>query len=335
MSAKRKRDNKKKSKPKRRSNRDDFSKTTVRILGDQVGWHCSDPGCRAQCRGPHTDPSKSVSVGIGGHIKGAAPKGPRYDPNQTPEQRKSAENGIYLCAIHGKVVDSDQSKHTVEQLREWKRRAIERADNELGKPALDRPLLQLSIFRHRDAADWNYIGGGGRIVYGTKARFYHLNVSNAHRATAQAHNVHVLLVRIDHQDASGTFKPVWQGDAARIWWRYEREDPHITPKRTVGPDLQLDLMFLEKDPPVLHQPSQTFRRAGAPQLSLRLAFLAAKLEPFLAFKPNRPVILHVQAQGDETDSEVFRVKVEWDGQWSDDDAEMERHLTCEAVEGDP
>ena len=41
----------------------------------------------------------------------------------TPEQRTSAENGIWLCTIHAKVVDSDETHYTVELLRQWQARA--------------------------------------------------------------------------------------------------------------------------------------------------------------------------------------------------------------------
>ena len=40
----------------------------------------------------------------------------------TPEERRSAENGIWLCDVHARAVDSEDSKFTVDELREWKRR---------------------------------------------------------------------------------------------------------------------------------------------------------------------------------------------------------------------
>src|SRR4029077_20169332 len=41
----------------------------------------------------------------------------------TPEQRRHSSNGIWLCEIHGKVVDSDAEHFTVEMLRKWKETA--------------------------------------------------------------------------------------------------------------------------------------------------------------------------------------------------------------------
>jgi hypothetical protein len=36
-------------------------------------------------------------------------------------------------------------------------------------------------------------------------------------------------------------------------------------------------------------------------------------------------ILTLQARGVDADSEVFRVEISWDGQWSDDTEEMAKH----------
>ena len=57
------------------------------------------------------------------HICAAAPGGPRYDEKQTSEQRKSADNGIWMCRLHGDAVDDKDSKYTVALLREWKAQA--------------------------------------------------------------------------------------------------------------------------------------------------------------------------------------------------------------------
>lgn len=61
-----------------------------------------------------------MNLGVAAHICAAAPGGPRYDKNQTPEERQSADNGIWLCQIHGTAVDADVSKFTAGLLREWK-----------------------------------------------------------------------------------------------------------------------------------------------------------------------------------------------------------------------
>src|SRR5436190_1364081 len=40
------------------------------------------------------------------------------------EERRSQANGIWMCAVHAKEVDSDDKHFTVEMLREWKSKAV-------------------------------------------------------------------------------------------------------------------------------------------------------------------------------------------------------------------
>lgn len=57
------------------------------------------------------------------HICAASEGGPRYDANMTVEERRSTENGIWLCQSCSKLIDSDISKFTVEKLNEWKEKS--------------------------------------------------------------------------------------------------------------------------------------------------------------------------------------------------------------------
>lgn len=66
-----------------------------------------------------------ISIGEASHITAAAPGGPRYDPTLTNEERKSPENGIWLCKDHAKAVDSKDPYFTVKLLKEWKQQANE------------------------------------------------------------------------------------------------------------------------------------------------------------------------------------------------------------------
>lgn len=103
------------------SNRDEFSPATKRALEKQARGHCSNPACRRLTRGATSDGAGEVNIGVASHICAAAPRGPRYDANMTPEQRHSADNGIWLCDVHGRAVHAPDSKFTVEELQEWKR----------------------------------------------------------------------------------------------------------------------------------------------------------------------------------------------------------------------
>jgi hypothetical protein len=103
--------------------RDDFPKFVIEALAKRVGLLCSNPDCGRLTAGPHTEPSKAVNVGVAAHITAASEGGPRYDPTLTVEDRKSAENGIWLCQNCGKLVDADADRYKVELLREWKTQA--------------------------------------------------------------------------------------------------------------------------------------------------------------------------------------------------------------------
>lgn len=51
----------------------------------------------------------------------AARNGPRYDKRWSPEERKSIENGIWLCQNCAKLVDNDEERYTADALMQWKK----------------------------------------------------------------------------------------------------------------------------------------------------------------------------------------------------------------------
>lgn len=100
--------------------RDDFSESVKRLLSARVAGRCSHPECGQITSGPQVDPKKALNIGVAAHITAASPDGPRYDPTLTPEQRKDITNGIWCCQNHGKLVDNDATRYTVDELRRWK-----------------------------------------------------------------------------------------------------------------------------------------------------------------------------------------------------------------------
>lgn len=111
--------------------RDDFPKAILETLAKRVGYRCSNPTCRKLTSGPHTDEARAVNVGVAGHITAASAGGPRYDPSLTSEQRRSADNGIWLCQTCGKLVDNDEARFPVALLREWRQKAEDAARKEV------------------------------------------------------------------------------------------------------------------------------------------------------------------------------------------------------------
>lgn len=90
--------------------RDDFSAKTKELLANRVGMKCSNPGCRKLTCCANTNPDKVTNIGVAAHICAAAKGGPRYDASMTPEERKSPENGIWLCQSCSKLIDTDTSR---------------------------------------------------------------------------------------------------------------------------------------------------------------------------------------------------------------------------------
>ena len=122
--------------------RDNFTPKTISVLRERVAAKCSDPDCRIVTSGPSTDKDKVNRIGEAAHICAAAKGGPRYDTKMTSDQRKSIENGIWLCSNCADKIDKDWKRYSVELLHQWKMSAEEFALKEMGKklPTIDEPI---------------------------------------------------------------------------------------------------------------------------------------------------------------------------------------------------
>lgn len=110
--------------------RDDFLKPVIRLLKERSGYKCSNPQCRVVTNGA------GLNTGVAAHIRAAAPLGPRYDATMTHEERRSYQNGIWLCQTCSKMIDIDVNFYTINLLNEWKRLSEEDARNAIGKKVL-------------------------------------------------------------------------------------------------------------------------------------------------------------------------------------------------------
>jgi hypothetical protein len=134
--------------------RDDFDERTKDILARRVSFRCSNPNCRQPTSGPQVDPTKAINIGVAAHIKAASPGGKRYDSNQTSEQRKSADNGIWLCQSCSKLIDSDETRYTVESLQIWKSQAEAIALRELEEKEANRESNTVVVRYAEDDKDF-------------------------------------------------------------------------------------------------------------------------------------------------------------------------------------
>jgi len=94
-------------------------------------------------------------MGVASHVTAASPGGARYDPSLSAEQRKSYDNGIWLCEYCGRLVDKDEATYPVELLREWKASAEERAGMEVHRlPQLGGNDVSTSQRTENRLANW-------------------------------------------------------------------------------------------------------------------------------------------------------------------------------------
>jgi hypothetical protein len=107
--------------------RDDFPMAVKETLARRVGMRCSNPECRKPTSRPKEDPSQAVNIGVAAHITAASPGGPRYDPRLSPEECRSAPNGIWLCQNYAHFIDTDEDRFPVDVLRLWKTQSEEAA----------------------------------------------------------------------------------------------------------------------------------------------------------------------------------------------------------------
>jgi hypothetical protein len=110
--------------------RDDFPQAVRDALAERAGHRCSFPGCPAHTIGPSSESPHAVSdTGVAAHISAASGgKGARrYVATLTSQERKSIDNGIWMCSDHGRLVDTDETRYSIEMLRTWRKLAEERA----------------------------------------------------------------------------------------------------------------------------------------------------------------------------------------------------------------
>src|SRR5699024_3577058 len=88
---------------------------TVKQLFALSDNRCAFPGCAS----PLVEESGTVTGEIA-HIKAASLNGPRFDPDQTDEQRHGFDNLLLLCGRHHRIVDTEVDDYPIEVLCRFK-----------------------------------------------------------------------------------------------------------------------------------------------------------------------------------------------------------------------
>ncbi|MCG9737473.1 hypothetical protein L1D32_04775 [Shewanella insulae] len=153
-----------------------FNKGTVRLLGERVGYLCSNPDCRKVTIGPKVGELNTIRIGEAAHICAESPGGARFDVSMTSAERVHYDNGIWLCRNCHTMVDRDESVYPVEMLRNWKEVAENKSNEELGvkHPTNDDAINQLAT-----------------AFTGQAQKFYPEAIENVHSAS------HLVLENID------------------------------------------------------------------------------------------------------------------------------------------
>ena len=87
------------------------------MLYAHSGNECANPSCHTKLVYIE-DNAKDDQIC---HIEAASPDGPRYNPNQTDDERSGYDNLILLCHKCHDMIDNNPETYTVELLKKWKK----------------------------------------------------------------------------------------------------------------------------------------------------------------------------------------------------------------------
>jgi len=139
---------------------------------------------------------------------------------------------------------------------------------------------------------------------GRQCRNYHLTVTN-NRKWAPAHNVQIFLTKIFRQAADGSLIDKSFSGPLQLTWQF----PEYHPQRLlIGPDRVCDIGRVINGNP----------------FELMLYFTPNNFSKDV--EAHQKTQVEVVAVADNGESEPTRIEIAWDGNWSDDTMEMNRHL---------
>lgn len=144
------------------------SEKTLKQLFALSNNRCAFP----RCVQPLVDPSSITLVGEVCHIRAQRPGGPRYDPNQTENERHAFANLILLCSPHHTVVDDDEESYTIVRLESIKQHH-ETAEKSIEVTPEVLKQLVLSV-------TGNTVRGGSVIVANTQVGQTAHTITNVH-----------------------------------------------------------------------------------------------------------------------------------------------------------
>jgi hypothetical protein len=143
--------------------------TVKQLYGSAL--RCAFPGCSEPLFLPSTDGKRSLNSRIA-HICARREGGPRWDPDMTSEENRSAANLILLCVQHASVIDlvENVALYPVGLLREWKAAQLDEFDAASGgwsisdDEAVEVIAASIAMPVTFNAGTINLGGGGGNAL---------------------------------------------------------------------------------------------------------------------------------------------------------------------------
>lgn len=85
----------------------EFPQATKGLIAARSGYRCSIPSCNRLTVGPGAGAHEVSTSGVAAHIFSASEGGPRGRGGLTEHELSQTENGIWVCAIHSRLIDSN------------------------------------------------------------------------------------------------------------------------------------------------------------------------------------------------------------------------------------
>jgi hypothetical protein len=158
------------------------------------------------------------------------------------------------------------------------------------------PKLRVSIHDAKGELNW--------LNDKRPARYYHMTVINDRR-WSPAHNVRVLLTKVFQPAADGRWVDRSFSGPLQLSWQFPESHPMFP---VMGPDRICDLGFIVK--------GERFRLSPYVVPNNFTGYVSS----------NEKILVEVVAVADNGESLPARVEITWDGEWSDEETEMSRHL---------
>jgi len=172
------------------------------------------------------------------------------------------------------------------------------------------PRLELSLVSRSDQTK---TGAGLLRIY------HHIHVRNT-RQWSPAKNVRIVVQSLMRKGADGTFFPEYLILPLQLCWVFPNSHELLP---TIGPEDRCDLGWLEQTPPPSAGPKTI------EQFKLSTYITPNNFRGFV--RANESIRVIVIALSENAESKPLLVEISWDGVWSPDREEMERHLVVKQV----